>query len=370
MPESATIPESRKLPDAQALAAQYACTVDELPQVFADRLVEIAPATHTLSDLMQEEIYDGLEALHSLWAAARNTPALSDLASHTATAQEVYPGTNIRSQENRLRQLETAVLDPPSLITLPTSPVSLSLAQERGAYNMQGEWHKIIPPDTPDSVFLVRPQILIEAAELEDTLTRPEADLFHPTSSAALDGIGRHRALLSAQRLHDIGEVIVSGEELKDQYDPLEEPTQAVMMTNLFSGMWATKQWFDEFPVIFGFQSSQMENYAAAFRRSGSPHPDFHGYNANGHHVGPTVPLEPVTVAYTPARHLPELRAWADTHSPHTATISLEAGRIMRNFSRNGQRIYPDYLYRDDTVTPYSARELAHTALLTTCRRT
>lgn len=349
-------PEHLQPISAAVLAEGYGVAVANLPDVFGTHLHRAvtgqqrgAPIADQLNDIHQ---------LYEIWQATRDCPELEAFSTATATAeamQQTYPDADILRFTTLLNHYRSQVLQPGQLIELSTEIDRPTTGQKYGMYGIDGEWVRMPTPDNPRVQAYARRAVLAEAATLEAELPVAEADLFHASGSAALHGLAERGALLSARkRLQESG-TIVSGEYLGDQYQ-VNEALEEIYMSNHARDGYSTTRWFNEYPVVFGFSSVDLEQRLAekGIKRN------LIGYNGDGHHAGDEVPLSACRAVYAPKERLAEVQAWAAAVNPNMRVISLEASEIMRQYSSQSPLLYPDYLYAaSDKSSGLPAAELA-----------
>lgn len=103
--------------------------------------------------------------------------------------------------------------------------------------------------------------------------------LYHATGSAALEGIARHKAIMSSRKVLEVGEVIKTGEHITVVHAGLE----AVYTTRCFSSDYCLARWFNECHVVFGIKEGAAPLIADK------------AYTL----IGPEVPLRELSVVHT-----------------------------------------------------------------------
>ena len=314
-PEFAT-PPALEPPTAEKIASEYGCEVADIPQLFGQLLTEAAPLKPPEIHKTPDEEYQQLHALYKIWRAAQEDPELGDLAARIGSAADVqqnFPGCNVRLLASMLKACSESSFQPGGMLIFSASPERTSFGQDYGMYDIDGAWINVPAP----TIVLARPAVLEEAAALEEELTAPEADIFHATSSAALPGITHNRTILSSRRAVEAGHSITTGEYLHDQHTGNTASDdivpENVYMSNLLVTTYSTKQWFNEFPVIFGYDAVEVED---AYEQRYGYRKNFRSANAPGHEVGDELPLEKARAVYVPADKLPEIQEWLDEFAP------------------------------------------------------
>lgn len=201
-------------------------------------------------------------------------------------------------------------------------------------YAKHGEW-LLIPclhdAERPHYDFATR-NVLEEAIKLS-RLGCTFPILTHEGSSAALDGISQHLALLCSSMLRELGTEIRSGEAVSlgswlhgNVYASPGEPWP--------TAGYKMMRWFDEYPVGFGIDPSMLKSFQRETRAEMDSETakrwtiggDWEG---NGRTLGPKVPLECVKCVYCWKANEEEMRTWAARNTPWADVVSFEAVGII-----------------------------------------
>ena len=151
--------------------------------------------------------------------------------------------------------------------------------------------------------------------ELTDPIRKNESffeGCGHATTSAALDGISKHKALLSRSRLAELGDSAVSGERA----DPI--PKVYVQEHLNYGLQYSDISWFNEFPV--DIELDKRKTYPL---RDIAPD---HGIS-----LGHEVPIDAVSALYAPSSNKTELEGWKDKNCPNAKVHSYEAYDCYRS---------------------------------------
>lgn len=159
-------------------------------------------------------------------------------------------------------------------------------------------------------------------------------NVYHATSSVALPGISRQRALLSSKQLTEMTEPIVTGEittdmgELHRHWGGLEDVYASNSPVSL---TYAKTVGNDEYPVIFGINKNAIEDKPLQGIDSG-----------DGIRLGPRVDLKHVTAQIVPYEKVPEMQAWSATNNNDRAlTMSLDAAFVLSHLGNRISRYTP-----------------------------
>lgn len=126
----------------------------------------------------------------------------------------------------------------------------------------------------------------------------------HATTSAALEGIARHGAVLSRSRLKKQGEESVSGES--SDWDPRVYSDAG----HLAGGHYWNIRWFNEFPITIEFSKDTKSDDKYA--------PDF------GISLGHEIPLRNIARIFCPEEDIVKVQRWIAQYVPHVQVQSFE----------------------------------------------
>jgi len=315
---------------------------EEYPPIsyFKDCLRESIDAA---SPLNLDIVFSGLNKLFQLWESSRTASKDQDFHSSIKTTEYIkhsFPSHKIDRLAPLLRHFNEHVFQPLGLIALGQD--KKHTAQEHGAYNMQGVW---FPLESGSEITFANLETVEAATSLETDEAETSIDVFHNTSSTALDGILKVGKILCAEMAEEEGISIKSGEYLHgSDHERSDGRYKFVYTSGLLGTGYSTVRWFNEFPVIFGFNSADIDSYMKGNQsRQGE---NFQGVSANGFETPAQIPIELVRGVYAPNRRLEVLKSTIQQSSIMAPIYSLEAALIVRNYTANSVERFPNYVYR------------------------
>jgi len=148
------------------------------------------------------------------------------------------------------------------------------------------------------------------AADIAGIDRRELKGYYHSTASSVFEGLIKHKALLSRDRLRERGQEVTSGEGHGTELHIYAD-------TGFNCGyQYSHVAWFNEFPVTFLIDENQPESSA----------PD------RGIGLGKEVPFENIKMMFVPCRNLEETRTWARNNMPWTAVHAIESANLMIDY--------------------------------------
>lgn len=334
---------------------------------YPDAATLVAAADDAFAQLKTASFAEQPELLNTLYRAwsASKLPGFEAAAATLGTADDLQ-----RTRPAVLRQLirmgfdyfDKQIFQPPGMVELPT-PGRSSLRQSFGMYTEgPAVWFPIKTADDRSAVFAQR-EVVEEARQLEEEQARPEADMFHTTSSAALGGVLHAGSILSVAKMREEGLAVASGEYLTlDVHE--DDRLRYVYTSNDIGAEFGGARWFSEHQITFGAMARSVEDVVAA--RTGA-RPNYHAAVANGHEIPDELPLEHVTAVYTYRRFKPLVQAALQQAGMSVPTISAEAATLLRLHLASGADIYGNYIYRHHAPLEQSAAEILRKDPIVTC---
>jgi hypothetical protein len=335
-----------EMPSVEEIAEANDISLKELPELF-ERTIE---GEKTIND------FRDFNLMYQIWRSTQTAPGFESFASSIATADSVaaqFQGCDLPGLSVYLQHLCENVFQPRSLIEF--SERRTNFMQQFGAYGLSGEWHAIALDPANEKQVYIRREILEEAARIESGGGTEETDIFHDTSSAALGGIARHGAILSGKTAISRGQEVTSGEYITGGINPDQQILPLIYMHNGIDGGYATKRWFNEFPVTFGYHTADVEDIA---RQAGLMRTNFGSVSMDGHEIGTELPTNIVATLYTTAANIPALSRWRDAELPTAKVMSYEVAMYLRLYSSLAEQRYPNYIYRRNSPSAISTGEI------------
>lgn len=365
------IPRLRE-PSLEELGDLYGTTLQDVGGVFGAYAAEIAHDAQQTDFAKDPDGTRRIAFLYEVWNATHQSDQseLQDFAASFSTA-DAFRAAYAPTATDRSFSAFTFWIDRFNRYIVPherevrfiAHSHELPIYYRDGMYHQEGEWFRIDEAD--GSVTYVDRPVVEEAAGLEAELIKSEADLFHATGSAALPGIARQGAILSARRLTASGERIRTGEFQHTQgqvkvIGDNKQPLENVYASTYLSPDYATSGWFDEYPVVFGFDGRSVEDFLV--REKGWREARLVGPNAHGWLAGDELPVSLVRALYTFSPFVARLAEWSRVNTPDALVMSLEAASLLREHSaKTAHTLYTHYPFRYRVPSLRTAAELLKT---------
>lgn len=350
-------------PSLGQLLASEGVKASGLPGKFARKVRECFQYADKNSSIIDTDLNPQIEFIYKVWHATRDIPCGHELAtfsrgldSFDSFLKQYGQGQSRQAVGNLMQRIDVFVRTELNILKLvdvfPEGHRRRRL--NSGIYNYEGDWIRL-----PGSRYYVEESRFADREVLQEivaTLDRTRsAGLFHATGSAALEGIGRHGAILSARRARELGEPIKTGE-----YNTYigwngfsvsggEGGLGNVYTLGSLSTSYALVRWFDEFDVVFGLSRERMERYL----RDEKGHDKFYlsDFAGEGIRVGPEAPLKLVETVNTEVSFVPFMKNWVDKHAPHIQVRSLEADDLRNSEGSYGRLVDWKMLLQKKPVT-------------------
>lgn len=355
------------VPSLDKLSHSCGIEIAGLPQYFREKTRQAFQEIERRTFASNNEWFNHFNFLYQTWLATRDVPGIDLLPNFAESLSSYDSFIRTYGQDTSLSQrsefifwvkwFTQRIVHPERIIKL-HPPMSKDYnTTRRGIYEYKGKWHSI-PSNDGENTF-VEEDVIREVNTLTDTLDSPEADLFHTTGSAALSGISQHKALLSARESEKQANSVKTGEYIHHKDEQLSlrgtNALEDVYASSMVDDTCSEIRWFDEYPVVFGFQSDEIEKYLR--EQYGRKSASLRGVSADGHRLGKTVSLSLVRAVYTYRPYLEILRLWAEQNVPGSHVISIEAGSLLRTRSDEKTTLYKNYPYRfgEPVITDWQA---------------
>lgn len=187
----------------------------------------------------------------------------------------------------------------------------------RSAEALKEEWTQLrqsVPMTSKYGATYVTAKVNEEMKEVLTNSAGLRIGLNHATTSAALDGIARHGALLSRTFLSQRGESPQSGERA-DLGSRVHVDTEFN-----YGKQYSLVGWFDEFPVQIEFHQT-VDQYREPYA------PDW------GISLGHEVPIDQIKTLYVPSQYIAKAESWTSQYCPFVTVKSIELVlTLQRNF--------------------------------------
>lgn len=335
--------QPRQLKSIDQIAEEIGCSVEEIPQRFTQMIETLE------RQVSRKDGYSGLESevfidpLFQIWNATRDLPEGHPLTVFSRSLESFdiffdtyFPEGTARLKYDIIKYIDLFcdfVVAQWSIRSVATGePTIYTEFPQR--YDNVRRW-VALPRESPyRSITVTTPKIIEEALNLRKNPCLEEL-LIHATASAALEGIEREKALLSAQAVIETGHQLRTGEYLS-YIAPYQEPGETGGLDNIY-GSWNKDQgysrirWFNEYQIMFGINSDRLR---VRLQRECGEKPLLHDRAGDGVPLGKRVPLGEVDYIFVPADRLEQMREWTSQNAPHITVISIEAWKLLDRFSR------------------------------------
>lgn len=304
-----------------------------IKRLLADRLKESSdmPPTGTLQQ--RDAFVNILCHLHML---GQRTPLaaswLQHLQSFDAFVSHFCPMANGSERAALIADVDKFLYRNRPSMLVPEICLPEYLHRPAAACSSTGHWVKL-----PDSWVDVR--VLEEALALaKEGIPQTHELLVHATGSAALDGIAKCKAILSAEAVHQQGGTVHTGEFVSlILADPAIKTPQTgdgqIFADDTGMSHWGYSmlRWFDEARVTFGISKRKQRAHIQASNPFGDINKFYAGYT-----IGPTAPLENVAVISAPKENEARIREWIADHCPHAKFVSYQAVNLLEDSDMYG----------------------------------
>jgi hypothetical protein len=315
-------------PTIEEICEYQSIQIDELPSTI-ERAAETIASSLIDQGYVQDEFFFLAQCYHALNAFdidASAHPVLSqlkkDLSSYESFYQRYMSSSPHKYQDSvfRMRLNET--------LSFKTSPLDiLRIGKEalrgsglykphimRSAKELDQKWVQLRQsmPLTPQyGTTYVTDTINHEMKSVQEEGPSLPEGLIHATTSAALNGIAKHGALLSRTHLTKRGDSPRSGERA--------DVMPRIYADNEFNfgKQYSSVEWFNEFPVQIEFHDS-VRQYRESFA------PDW------GVSLGDEVPIDQIKALYVPSRSLGKVEDWVNTNLLSVAIRSIELVLVLQ----------------------------------------
>ncbi|KKR79048.1 MAG: hypothetical protein UU22_C0005G0021 [Parcubacteria group bacterium GW2011_GWA2_40_8] len=211
-------------------------------------------------------------------------------------------------------------------------------------YDQEGDW-VLLPErfETMSGYRFAEKKIIEEIRSLVGG-NYVSSDYTHAAGSAALNGIAREQAILSAQEAVKAGIKPKTGEFVSYVHQESGKPSTGIL-NSVYVDRGGPKygynivKWFGEYFVTFGINKERQEEYLR------STDVRYGGYFDNepgkelshdtllneGTLIGHRVPLSAVDVVYAWKTNEPQVQEWIKLNCPQAKFVSLEAAQILKD---------------------------------------
>lgn len=329
------LPSSIAYKSLDAIAQESGVPIESLEAYLKKEIsafVEKMKNSYVYGERKHFPLFDKLYNLYLIAAKQEDKdlpfPWVKNLKNYNAFIEHFCPPT-----DDKVRVHITSIIE--SFVSSKVSSGIISHDDKReNAYGIDRKvWKKVhtyglIDYQSEMREYWVDEAILAEVEQLKKSGYPNQKDhLFHNTGSAALEGIGEAGAILSAYRVLQSKQKVVTG-EYKSESAGKEGLTNVYTLrrSSLASAIYTIQRWFDECPITFAIDVKKQREYNEAQGIKKNYENDRKG---QGTVVGPEVPLEHVVAVSAPKEHEAHVQAWIQQYCPWAKFISKEAATIM-----------------------------------------
>jgi len=347
----------------EEIAQQEGCETSVLEADIKSKVGKFAAAMKEECSYPSEEYADLVDSLYNLYSQAKNSeaikenPWLENFQSFEVFADHFCPEATPHSRSFMKRNIQAFVekiVNDGKLITChPRAWYGVDKAGVRETYNNKCDW-VLLPDEYYREGFseFTDKSVVAEVVELVNSKYR-YSDFSHATGSAALPGIEKNGAILSAREAKKAGLPVRTGEHVSYLNSSNDIPVTGGR--DGLSSIYACKDgveygyhhlnWFDEYPVAFGINQKKQEDF---LRQSGFNYEFIIGegspiltvdLGSEGVIIGNKAPLANVEIVYCWKKYQKEMEAWMQKNCPQAKFVSLEADKVLRTHGHDINRL-------------------------------
>lgn len=334
--------KSKPIPTLEAVCKEAGCTRQSLQDILVQRSRELFEYCDKKSTIIDDELTPQIDFIYRWYRATRDLPPTSELHALSNSLNGFDAFTKRYGGEfskkalanlgKRIQRYIDIVIHPDRILL--AFPETHRLYGNRSIYNTSGEWFRI-PTDST-----LQPQVYVERKVIEEIIDLQSVDhrspsLYHASGSAALPGIAKHNALLSAKKLTESDHTIMTGEYVGYiNWNGYSVSGGKKGLSNIYTSKsphtgYCTFRWFDEYPVVFGISETKLRKYLQDSNIDTDPY--LENLAGEGITIGPSVPLYLVETLYANFVNLDSLKKWQQLHAPHIQVRSLEGYELTRH---------------------------------------
>ncbi len=337
------------------IAQKEGCEIAALEADIKAKVEEFAEKMKKECGSPSEKYVDLIDSLYNLYLQSKNPelvkeyPWLSNLNSYNEFADhfcpQATPNAHSFIKKNIRCFVETIVNQEKSLEIHHRDWYGVNKDGIREIYNIDNKWI-LLPGEyyNSGSFDYADREVINEIKELLESGYKRSA-FTHSSGSAALTGIAKSGAILSAQDSEREGIKIATGEHVS--YVSSESGIPVAGGRYGLGSVYASKDgptygyhhlnWFDEYHVAFGINKEKQEEFLRQIDfkyewASSEDHPARTlDLGSEGIEIGNRVPSDNIETVYFWKRHQAEMEIWAKENCPQAKLVSLEAANVLRN---------------------------------------
>jgi hypothetical protein len=341
----------------EEIARKEGCDIFNLETDIQTKVKRFADDMKKECSFPSREYVGLIDSLYNLYLQSKNldivkeNPWLNYFNSYNEFANhfcpEATPHSRAYIQKNIQRFVETIVNQEKIISTHPNNWFGVNKDGFRETYNNDKDW--ILLPDEYYNLGVYEftdKEVITEIIELIKTKYH-HSDFTHSSGSAALNGIEKKGAILSAQNIESEGIKVATGEHVS--YVNSESGVPVAGGKYGLGSVYASSNgplygyhhlnWFDEHPIAFGINKQKQEDF---LRQIGFKYEIFSSEDnpvltmdlgGEGIKIGSQVPLNNVEIVYCWKKYQNDMEIWAKKNCPQAKLVSLEADEILRSYN-------------------------------------
>jgi len=339
----------RKLLTLEELAQREGTSVDTIETSVRNKLLKFAEDIKNASTV-DEENSELIDTIYNLYKHSQNKDLakkykwLNRFASLDDLRKAYFRRASAYSKAYLKIYIDSFVnecIHPERILQMHHYTRRLAYGDEVSIYDLNGDWIRIPSHNIEFGEDYVDRSVIEEIIELlKEGEANTSLDFNHESGSAALPGIEKHQAIISARKAYEEGESIKTGEAvtmaLNDAGGSTSGGRRGLYSVYVSEGKpgrssYGHVNWFDEYYVTFGINKKKQEDY---LREIGFSYKDdrevlIKDGGGEGTVIGPEVPLSSLEKVYCWKMYQKEMEKWVAKNCPHLKVVSLEAMHVL-----------------------------------------
>lgn len=335
------------------IAQKEGCDVSDLESNLTLKIKKFSEKMSKNISYPSEEYFGLIDSLYNLYLHSKNSDEaaknqwLSSFQSFNDFANHFCPEATSHSRAAMKKNIQifvSSIVNQEKIVSIhPRAWLGVNNEGVKEIYNIKGDW-VLLPGKNYDlGVFDYTDRKVIEEIIKLVEENYHYSDFIHSSGSAALDGIEKSQAILSAQEVEARNMKVNTGEHIS--YVNQENGTpiaggkyglDSVYASNRgYSSGYCHLNWFDEYYVAFGINKQKQEDflrkkgYKNAFNSSDEDSSPFLDMGSEGVEIGNEVPLTAVESIYCWKQYQTEMKTWVQKNCPEAKLVSIEAAEIL-----------------------------------------
>lgn len=339
------------------IAQKEGCDISDLESNLTLKIKKFSEKMSKNISYPSEEYFGLIDSLYNLYLQSKNTdetvknPWLAGFQSFDDFVNHFCPEATQHARAAMKKNIQifvSLIVNQEKIINVhPRNWLGINSEGIKEIYNTKGDWILLPGENYELGIFdYVDREIIKEIINLIEE-NHHYSDFIHSSGSAALDGIEKSQAILSAQEVEVRNIKVNTGEHVsyvnQESGTPIaggEYGLGSVYASNRgYSSGYCHINWFDEYYVAFGINKQKQEDFLKKKRyknemsledEESSPFLDM---GSEGVEIGNEVPLTAVEAVYCWKQYQAEMKTWIQENCPEAKLISIEAAEILNAHS-------------------------------------